>query len=243
MRQVLLAAVFAVVCAPALAEDAKVIAPSLKVGDLWSYDETNESGQSGFLQRRLDVSVERVSDASMEIGVKQGGAPTGPQDRVFGLDWSKSRMLDGKETITTRPYAFPMTVGQSWAVDYVDPTRRGAQVSVQVRRTYKVVGWEDIQAPAGAFHALKIEANGADRSILEVPATAVSGAAAGSGGATTVTHAERGGKREIINKIYEELYYVPEVKNYVKYVHEQYSADGVRLFRQSQMMVSYKVAP
>ena len=36
-------------------------------------------------------------------------------------------VVDGQDTVTTRPLTFPMSVGQSWTIDYVDTTRRGAQ--------------------------------------------------------------------------------------------------------------------
>jgi hypothetical protein len=179
----------------------------------------------------------------MLVGLKPDGSPTAYQDHEVGTDWSQRRLVDGQGTVTTRPLTFPMSVGQSWTIDYVDATRRGAQTSNHVHRTYTVVGWEDVTVPAGTFHAIKVVAKGVDKATLQVPNTAIAGAVAGSGGATTVAHTQRGGTGELTRATYGEFYYVPELKNFAKLVEEQYTPDEVRVIRQTQMLVSYKAAP
>jgi hypothetical protein len=233
-------------CAPAAADaasPASVPAPVFKVGDSWVYDQTTEKGPTGFGQVRLDFVVERLEGDTMMVGVKTDGAPTAFQDHEVGTDWSQRRVVDNQNTVTTRPLTFPMFVGQSWTIDYVDTTRRGAQTSAHVHRTFTVVGWEDVTVPAGTFHAIKVVAKGVDNGTLEVPNSAVAGTVAGAGGATTVAHTQRGGTRTITRATYTEIYYVPELKNWVKTIEEQYNTDNVRTTRTTLTLVSYKLAP
>lgn len=237
------------VCAPlcmglpfgALAQDAgPVPAPALKVGDAWVFDEVNERGTTGFNQRRLDFLVERLDGETMAIGVKPDGAPTNYEDHIVGADWSQRRMVDGHNMVTTRPFEFPMKIGQKWTVDYVDPLRRGNQLSAHIHRTYTVAGWQDVTVPAGSFHAIKVVADGVDEAQVEVPAMAGTASVAGSGGATSVAHAQRGGVGKVVRGTHAELYYVPSVKYLVRSIEEQYNADNVRVSRMTLNLVSFK---
>jgi len=214
-------------------------APALKIGDSWVFDQTLEKGQAGFTEQRLDLTVERVNDSTMVVGIKRDGAPTAPEDHIVGADWSQRHLVNGADTATTRPFTFPMKVGDGWTVDFVDSTLRGAQTSDHVHRTYKVVGWENVTVPAGTYHALKIEADGVDTATLQVPALAVGGAVAGAGGATSIVHTQRGGPSSLTRRTYAEFYYVPEVKNYVKSIEEQYTSDNIRVSRETRTMISY----
>jgi hypothetical protein len=90
---------------------------------------------------------------------------------------------------------------------------------------------------------MKIEVRGVDTATLEVPSAAASGAAVWTEGSTrTITHAQRGGQRQLIQETYAEFYYVPEIKNYAKSVEEQYNTDNVRLTRLSRVLIAYKPA-
>ena len=243
MRSIWFAVGLAAACAPALAEDVKAVtAPSFKIGDLWVYDQTMEKGPTGFNQFRVDLAIERLNDTTMMVGIKRDGAPTAYEDHMVGQDWSQRRVVDGEETVTTRPLTFPMSPGQNWTIDFNDTIRRGNQLSVRVHRVYKVVGWQEVVVPAGTFRALKVEANGVDKATVEVPAAAVSGALAQSNGATTIAHTQPGGRNEVVRQIYGEFYYVPEIKATVKSVEEQYTPDNVRVSRETRALVSYKPA-
>jgi hypothetical protein len=232
-----------VIAAPAMANDPRnVQAPALSVGDSWIFSDTVEKGTNGFDQKVLDMTIERLNGATMVIGIKRDGAPGGYEDHMVGADWSKRQVVDGEEQATSRPFNFPLHVGQSWTIDYTDPTRRGNQLSAHVHRTYKVVGWEDVTVPAGTFHAVKVEADGVDEGLLEVPSTAAGGTAVGSTGAVSFSQAHRGGRGTLTRRYYSELYYVPSTKNYVKSVEEQYNTDNVRVVRSTRVLVSYKPA-
>jgi len=231
------------ISAPAAAAPAaSVPAPAFKLGDSWVYDQTTEKGPSGFGQVRLDLVIERLEGETMMVGIKADGAPTAFQDLEVGIDWSQRRIIDGQDRMTTRPLSFPMSVGQSWTVDYVDTNRHGAQTSAHIKQTYTVVGWEDVTVPAGTFHAIKVVSKGIDKATIEVANTAVAGMVAGAGGATSVAHTQRGGTGQLTTSAYAEYYYVPELKNYVKTIEEQYNTDNVRVMRTTRALVSYKAA-
>src|SRR6185312_15252217 len=111
------------------AESVSVAAPALKVGDNWTLDETTQRGASGFTRQRVSQTVDRLSSDSMVVANKVADAPTAPQNRVLGLDWSLRLAVDGEPKATARPLSFPMKVGDSWTSDWVDPRRVGNQVS------------------------------------------------------------------------------------------------------------------
>lgn len=224
---------------PTADKSATVAAPVFKAGDSWVFDQTAEKGQTGFANERIDITVERVDGDTILVGLKRDGAPTGYVDHIMGADWSRRLVVDGKETVTNRPFAFPMSVGQSWTTDW-DDIRHGNVLSGHAHRTCSAVGWEEVTVPAGAFHALKVVCKGVDEMTVEVPAQAMAGTVAGSAGATSIAHAQKGGQAKITHMTYAETYYVPEVKNYVKAVDEQYNVDNVRLSRTTGVLVSFK---
>ncbi len=225
---------------PALAEERSVPAPRHAEGDSWVYDQTLEKGQASFQRTRLVATVDRLDGPTMLIGIKPEGAPTNPVDKLFGQDWSQRRLVDGEQTATTRPFSFPLRIGKSWSVEFDDNTRRGNQLSNHVRRTYTVVDWEDVTVPAGTFHALKVEAKGVDGGMVEIPTTAVGGAAVQSDGGETFTATHRGGQAKLTRVVYAALFYVPAIGTYVKSIDEQYTPDNVRVSRNTLELVSFK---
>ena len=222
--------------------DPPVPAPQFKPGETWIFDQTTEGPQGRFGQRRLDLAIDRIGDETMDVGIKQDGAPTAYEDHVVGRDWSLRILADGKETTTARPFSFPMAPGQSWTVDYTDNNRRGMQTSLHVHRTYQARHWEDITVPAGTFHALKIEGNGIDQATLDVPQVAAGGAAANSAGSMAMTATRRGGIQTVTQRHYSELFYVPELHYYAKSVQEEYNGEDVRVSRETRVLVAHRAA-
>lgn len=221
-------------------DPASVSTPVFHVGDAWVFDRSHEKGKTGFTQERVLEQVERVGPDTMLLGVKLDGAPGAFEDHMVGLDLSQRRIVDGESKVSDRFFSFPMKVGSTWQEDYVDPRRQGMQTSVHVTRTYKVVGWEDVVVPAGAFRAMKIEADGKLVANVYVPATAVSAASASPSGATTVAHAQKAQSGVVTHTTYRLIYYAPEIKFFVKTVNEQYDGESVRTERDTDVLVSYK---
>jgi hypothetical protein len=225
----------------ALAAD-DAAAPTVKAGDTWVFNRVFEQGTTGFNQERRNVSVERVDSDSMLVGMKLDGSPRAPEELKVGLDWAQKRTVDGAEIVTGQAFSFPMTVGKTWTVDYTDPTQRGRQSNTHVKRTYKVLGWEDVTVPAGTFHALKIEDRGTLDARISIPAVAAGAVTANAGGGTTITHVQRAASGDIHETLYGLVYYVPDVKYFVKTLDEHYSTDNVRVSRETEELVSFKAA-
>jgi hypothetical protein len=216
-----------------------VAAPTLSTGDSWVYDRRFERGTNGFADRRVVLRIDRVDDDQMLVGIKQDGAPGNFQDHMTGLDWSIRRIIDGKQTVTARPFAFPLTIGKTWTADYTDGQPHGNQQSIRSHTAYRVVGWEDVTVPAGTFHALKIEASGetetrlahaASQTIISAPGAAAISSNAGSG-PTTVD--------QISHTI---LYYAPDVRYFVKTIRENYDAGNVLIQRETEELASFSPA-
>jgi len=224
------------------AAPAPVPAPGFQIGDTWVYDRTHEVGANGFSKQTIDLTIDRVDAETMLVGIKPDGAPSAFVDHITGLDWSQRRMVDGQETVTGRPFLFPLKIGSTWTADYVQPRPQGVQTSAHFHTTYKVVGWEDVVVPAGTFHALKIEANGTAEGQISTPASAVASVVATPSGGTSVAHSERAHSGVVHVITYDAFYYVPEIKYYVKRIEEQYNGDNVRTVRDTDTLVSFKAA-
>jgi hypothetical protein len=235
-------AVVALGAAPAAAlaaDPASVSAPTLQPGDSWVYDRTHEQGANGFARQRIDLVIERVATDTLVVGIKTDGAPGAFEDHISGPDWSQRRIVDGQETVTGRPFSFPLTIGSSWTADYVDPRQHGLQTFAHFHTTYKVIGWEDVQVPAGTFHALKIEATGTVEGQMAAAAAGASASMATASGATSVSRVERAPSRAVQAITYSAFYYAPEIKYYVKSVNEQYNSDNVLTRRDTDTLVSF----
>ena len=219
-------------------------APALRTGDSWVFDSVSERGAGGqsYSEQKLDVRIDRIDGDQMVVGMKQDGAPREFEDHIYGVDWSQRRLQDGKQIAAPRPLSFPLLVGQTWTSDYDDPQTRGQQTFAHIHRVYKVVGWEDVTVPAGTFHALKVQQDGTAEAKYETPAVAASRAEASPLGSTVASQARPGGVQIRQFTTYSALYYVPEVKYWVKAVEEQYNADGVLVLRKTDNLVSYKPA-
>lgn len=224
------------------AAPASVPAPAFTVGDSWIMEVTAEAAPSAFSRRRISQTVERLNSDSMVVAIKVVDAPTAAQNRVVSLDWGQRMVVDGEEKSTQHPLSFPLRVGESWTADWVDPTRHGNQLKVHVHTTYKVVGWEDVTVPAGTFHALKIENNGSADADILIPSVAQSTAVGGGGSGTAVSHAQAGGRGVMHRKVFSLIYYVPEVKQMIKTVDEQYNESEVMTGRTTEELVSFKPA-
>ncbi len=233
-------AVVAIPVAAFAADPVSIQAPTFKVGDSWVLDHSARRGANGFSRQRVAEVVDRVGSDELVVGVKPDGSPRAFEDHKIGLDLSLRLIVNDVETVTARPLSFPLKVGDSWSADWTDPRQQGAQTSAHFHTTYKVVGWEDVTVPAGAFHALKIEAKGVADSQVFLPASAGSAAVAAPGSATTVAHTQAA-RKEVQHVItFGTIYYAPEVKYYVKTIEEQYDASDVLVRSDTEELVSFK---
>jgi hypothetical protein len=210
----------------ARAEGQPVGAPRISINDSWTYQETIENG-AGWHQTRTQSTVLRVGPTSITLSSSQIGSVTPPHEQLRGVDWSRSRSVNGLETVVYQPLSFPLSIGKTWEVEFTEDNPNRKYSSVQMRTAYRAVGWEDVTVPAGRFRALKIEADMAWSGVI---ALSVAGAA-GSIAPTTDS-----------GRSYAAIWYVPEVKKWVKTVEISYDANGVRSGQRAQELESYKVS-
>jgi len=235
-----MSAIMMILALAASSADPAVTAPTLSTGDSWVYDRRTQRGTTGFVDNRVELRIDRVDADQMLVGIKPEGAPGDFEDHITGLDWSIRRMIEGKQTVTARPFAFPLAVGKNWTTDYMDGQPHGNQQSIRSHVTYRVVGWEDVTVPAGRFHAIKVEANGetevalahvASQTIVSAPGAAAISSSAGSGPTT------------VDQTFHNILYYSPEVRYFVKTIREDYNANDVLIQRETEELVSFTPPP
>jgi hypothetical protein len=235
----------ALVCGEAFAEISvsaqTVNAPIIKAGDTWTYMTTTEKGASGWNQTRDETTVARVTSSTIYYTVKASGSTQSAKELFAGLDWSRARDIDGKETVVNRPLAFPLTVGKAWEVRYTEPHPNKTFRSEEWIHKYTVVGFESVEVPAGKFNALKIEAEGRWTAELEPTQTVVQGAQSNADGTSMVTQAQKTTDKTVSGRTYKAFWYVPEVRRWVKSVEEYYGSGGVRNERYTGELESLKL--
>jgi hypothetical protein len=230
--------------APAQAADPLAVpAPSLRPGDGWVYRRTHEQGPAGFTEKSFAMRVERVDGDTMVVGIKPDGADLAFEDHRMGSDWSQRRIINGLETVTGCPFDFPMTAGKTWTVDFTEPKLTGPTTSVHFHTVFKAVGWEDVETPAGKFRALKIQGDGTIDVDVAARTIAVGGGTATPSNGTAVSQAGRIPAHTEHSIEYQELYYAPAVKYYVKTLDELYNSQDVRVSRDTQVLMAFTPAP
>jgi hypothetical protein len=161
---------------------------------------------------------------------------------LVGLDWSRIRDVNGKQTVVNRPLLFPLSDKKSWDVSYTEQNPNKDHKSERFSHHFNVVGYETVDVPAGKFRALKIESDGEWDARTAPGQSVVQGAQTGQGGTTMVTKLQNAAERDVSGRLYKAFWYVPEVKRWVKSVEEYYSSSGVRTERYSEELESFKPA-
>jgi hypothetical protein len=217
--------------------------PALQPQDTWKYRRTTETRPDVWRQVHFEGSVLRNSGSTVLIRNQEVDSTNPPREILINSDWSNFRSLSGKETVVHRPFAFPMSVGKSWDLEFTDDHPNNKAHKSETRRLkYHVVGWEDVEVPAGKFKALKIEADGMWTGEI-APRTAASIATqSGAQGTAAVAQTVNVTAETVTGRLYQAYWYVPEVKREVKSVEENYDTSGTRSARFTNELESYKVA-
>jgi len=240
MRRLLIVANLLLLSVSVMAES--VDAPTVKAGDSWVYRETAERGPQGFVQHDEDFSVDHVDATTIFLSAKPSGSQQAPIEQLAGADWSRSRDINGKQEVINRPFAFPLEVGKKWEVKYTEANPNRQHQSESVQTTYTVVGWEDIQVPAGKFKALKVEADGNWTAVLAPMNQMATQAVNSTSGSAVLMQNNRVAARTTSGRIYKAFWYVPGVKRFVKSVEEYYGSNGIRSERLTSELISNKVS-
>ena len=135
-------------------------------------------------------------------------------DATFTAEWN---VVNDPNAGVYNPHSgllkFPLRVGASYPARYQITRPRQGAFRVKLEVQMKVVGWEDVKVPAGTFRALKVEGNGSYQR------QDVSG---------------NGQNRFAI-------WYVPEVKRWVKWTFESTDFRGQPFQRETDELVDYKL--
>lgn len=218
--------------------------PTYKPGDHWMYRLTTERGPNGWVQTRDEFTVTRVTASTLYFSVKQSGSTQPPNEVFSGLDWSRIRNVNGKETTVNRPFFFPLTVGKSWTLRYEEERPARTNFKSQLWNfKYMISGFETVEVPAGKFKALKIEAEGDWTGEVAAAQNVVQGTQTDQNGASITTKVENiPAGTKLAGRSYKAFWYAPEVKRWVKSVEEYYSPGGSRSERYTSELESFGFA-
>src|SRR5688572_26224184 len=137
---------------------AQVPAPTLAVGDTWTYRVTD--GFTRLPRPDQHLQVKSVSGGRVEVA---GDVERGDGTLVFDPEWNwLKRPATNLQTFEYTPayqaFSFPLAPGKTWRARLTarDPAD-GRSFPVWIDGA--VLGWERVKVPAGEFDALKVERN------------------------------------------------------------------------------------
>ena len=240
MRVVVLSALFVATGLGAHAQT--VAAPKVAVDDTWTVRDTDETKTTRWHETRYQAKVAHAGAQSIALSTHVADSEAPPFEHIYGPDWSVKRSVNGLETVVNQPLSFPLTIGKTWDVDFTENAPNRDLSSQRMHRTCRVMGWEDVTTPGGAFHAIKIECEGAWSATAARAVISASGARADAQGATSVATANRVGGGTVSGRIYAAIWYVPAVKRWVKSEEEYYDKNGIRYEQHTEQLESYKVS-
>ena len=133
----------------ASADSGQIPPPSLHSGDVW-VDRIQGADREFRIEAvhgdTMDVSywgAEQVTDSNLNIIVYRSLTESSSEPSVS----SKPGMW----------FVFPLYPGKTWVNDFDWYMKGAAPSKGKGEDRGRVIGWEDIQVPAGTFHALKVE--------------------------------------------------------------------------------------
>lgn len=226
--------------APAFGYAASVPAPALQPGDTWTYVDTVETAPNGWRQSHDEIVVLRTTSDHIYFESKQAGSTQAARELIAGADWSRSRNVNGTETLVNRPLSFPLSSGKNWDVKYTELHPNVQHSSESFDTHFKVVGPETIEVAGGKFETIKVEAEG-DWTAEVAPAQVASSMAIhNQAGATVVAQARNVAPVTATGRTYMAFWYAPDVGRWVKSVEEYYGSNGQRNQRFSSELESFK---
>jgi len=229
-------------CAAAAGAE-NIAAPSLKPQDTWTYRSTVERRPDIWRQTHTESTVVRSGTDTALVTNKEAGSTSPPRELLLGSDWSRFRSIGGHETVVNRPFAFPLAPGKAWDLAYSDEhPENNAHKSEKHQAHYRVVGWEDVEVPAGKFKALKVEADGTWTAEVAPKVAAALATQADAQGTTATARTVRVTEETVSGRMYKAFWYAPQVKRSVKTVEEYFDTNGVRNERFTDELESYKVS-
>jgi hypothetical protein len=180
--------------------DAPVARPELKPGDTWTYRRIDlwTNRPTATLETVVTFANEKVIQTTVRIA-GQGLGTEGESDSTQTAEWNQVSSSTGMVFYPHNGlFKFPMGPGSAWDAKYEAKNPRQGAFQVASDRKVRVVGWEEVEVPAGKFRALRIESTGNFQRIDM-----------GVSGTTK-----------------DVLWYAPEVKRFVKWTYEDATFRG-----------------
>jgi hypothetical protein len=150
-----LALLLAIAVLPVFAQDpARVVKPEIRVGDSWTYRNTNLFAQGTHtIESRVSFS-----DGKTILLVSTGKSDDKEVDSSWTAEWNAVRPVGD---IVFRPdsgmFRFPLRVGDKYDVKYDILRPKLNRLENRTTGTVTVAGWENVEVPAGKFRALRLE--------------------------------------------------------------------------------------
>jgi hypothetical protein len=153
-----LAAGIALVPMSAPASDGPVARPDVREGDRWIYRRMN------YAQRRATGDYEvRVTFAGPNgiVAVATDLGNKTEADTTWTAEWNAAVAANGDSyTPDTQTFRFPLAVGSEWPSAFELRRPHAMGYGLRFNRTAKVLGWEEIEVPAGRHRALRVQIEG-----------------------------------------------------------------------------------
>lgn len=183
--------------------------PAVKPGDRWVYQKIDlwNKKQIG----RPNVTVAFASKDVINVVMRRGKEEI---DVAFTSEWN---LVNDFNSGVYNPHSgllkFPLQAGASYRTRYEITRLRQGAYRVNVDAVMKVVGWEEVQVPAGKFRALKIVGNGTYQ------------------------------RRDVLSNGQNrwEIWYSPQVKRWVKWTFESTDSRGQRAAYETDELVEFKL--
>jgi hypothetical protein len=198
----------AFLCAVAQAQD--VPRPDVRAGDSWTFRRVDYETQAvtGVFVTRATFANDRVIQI---VSTPKGGERE--IDSTFTAEWNQvssanSGIFEPHQDI----FRFPLRPGNTHEARYEVKFPQQGAYQVRHERKVRVVGWEEVQVPAGRFRALRVESEGTFQRV----------------------------DVSLAGRVKEVMWYVPEVKRYVKWTFENHGFRG-RIQWWGFELVDYKV--
>ena len=222
-------------------------APVFSDGDKWVYNVTEEKNVSGAISssnRKWENSISRTGSKTIAISAKPVDSNMPPKELSRDADWSVVQNINGKNTITSHPYDFPLKPGKTWKVEYVTEGPDARTKFEKITKNYNVIGWVDVKVPAGTFHALKVEMEGVwTKEFNEVGPSASATVANGQAGSVAVAqNLKASTPKPVSGRLYQAFWYLPEIKTHAKLIVEDYQSGGALNKRITEELESSQVS-
>ena len=138
-----------------------VVRPEVKVDDRWVYRRTDPRAKPPTIIYEARVSF--VDARTIHTVVERQGGQR-DSDATWTPEWNTVVGGDGSVFETQKGLLqFPLSPGRQYPAAWELRRPRTGDFHVRHERTVKVVGWEEIEVPAGKFRALKVYAEGTYR--------------------------------------------------------------------------------